>query len=37
VIRPTHLFSYHDLLNDIGKEKVMADIQRWINARLRVV
>ena len=27
---------YHDLLNDIGKEEVMADILRWINARLRV-
>jgi alpha-beta hydrolase superfamily lysophospholipase len=25
---------YHDLLNDIGKEEVMADIQAWINARL---
>ena len=22
---------YHDLLNDIGKEKVMADIQGWVN------
>ena len=28
---------YHDLLNDIGKEQVMADIQRWINAHLPVV
>ena len=25
----------HDLLNDLGKEKVMADIQTWIDARLR--
>lgn len=25
---------YHDLLNDVGKEKVMADIQDWINAHL---
>jgi alpha-beta hydrolase superfamily lysophospholipase len=25
---------YHDLLNDIGKEEVMADIQAWIDARL---
>jgi acylglycerol lipase len=25
---------YHDLLNDIGKEGVMADIQGWIDARL---
>jgi acylglycerol lipase len=25
---------YHDLLNDIGKEKVMADIQQWISSRL---
>jgi acylglycerol lipase len=24
---------YHDLLNDIGKEKVMADITEWINSR----
>lgn len=28
---------YHDLLNDIGKEQVMADIQHWISARLPVV
>ena len=27
---------YHDLLNDIGKEQVMADIQRWITERLPV-
>jgi alpha-beta hydrolase superfamily lysophospholipase len=27
---------YHDLLSDIGKEQVMADIQRWISARLPV-
>lgn len=26
----------HDLLNDIGKEKVMADITRWLDARLPV-
>lgn len=25
---------YHDLLNDIGKEQVMADIVQWISARL---
>src|SRR5262245_26251928 len=25
---------YHDLLNDIGKEQVMAEIQGWIDARL---
>jgi alpha-beta hydrolase superfamily lysophospholipase len=25
----------HDLLNDIGKESVMADIKTWIDARLR--
>jgi alpha-beta hydrolase superfamily lysophospholipase len=25
---------YHDLLNDIGKEEVMADIVGWIDARL---
>ena len=25
---------YHDLLNDIGKEEVMADIKAWINQRL---
>ena len=24
----------HDLLNDFDKEKVMADIKHWINARL---
>jgi alpha-beta hydrolase superfamily lysophospholipase len=24
---------YHDLLHDIGKEKVMADITGWIDAR----
>lgn len=24
---------YHDLLNDVGKEEVMADIQSWLNAR----
>src|SRR5262245_10693510 len=26
---------YHDLLNDIGKEQVMADIQSWLDAHLR--
>jgi acylglycerol lipase len=26
---------YHDLLNDFGKEGVMADIQAWIDAHLR--
>jgi acylglycerol lipase len=26
---------YHDLLNDVGKELVMSDIQSWIDARLR--
>jgi alpha-beta hydrolase superfamily lysophospholipase len=25
----------HDLLNDVGKEHVMADIVTWINARVR--
>jgi acylglycerol lipase len=25
---------YHDLLNDIGKEGVMADITSWIDARI---
>ena len=25
---------YHDLLNDVGKEAVMADIRSWIDARL---
>jgi acylglycerol lipase len=25
---------YHDLLADIGKEEVLADIQAWINARI---
>ena len=25
---------YHDLLNDLGKEDVMADIQSWLDARL---
>lgn len=25
---------YHDLLNDLGKEEVMADIKGWIEARL---
>jgi alpha-beta hydrolase superfamily lysophospholipase len=26
---------FHDLLNDVGKEGVMADIKEWIEARLR--
>ena len=26
----------HDLLNDLGKERVMADITDWIGARLPV-
>jgi alpha-beta hydrolase superfamily lysophospholipase len=25
---------YHDLLNDVGKELVMTDIQAWLEARL---
>ena len=25
---------FHDLLNDVGKEQVMADIQSWLNARI---
>jgi len=25
---------FHDLLNDVGKEKVMADVMDWLNARL---
>lgn len=25
---------YHDLLNDLGKEEVMADILSWVNARV---
>src|SRR5215831_15815042 len=28
---------FHDLLNDVGKEQVMADMQDWINARLSAV
>ena len=28
---------YHDLLNDVGKEQALADIQQWIVARLPVV
>jgi len=28
---------YHDLLNDIGKEGVMADITDWIDARVAVI
>ena len=27
---------YHDLLNDVGKEGVMADITSWLTARLPV-
>jgi alpha-beta hydrolase superfamily lysophospholipase len=27
---------YHDLLNDLGKDEVMADIARWIGAHLPV-
>ena len=27
---------YHDLLNDVGKEQAMADIQNWLNQRLPV-
>jgi alpha-beta hydrolase superfamily lysophospholipase len=27
---------YHDLLNDLGKEDVMADIQSWLDARIPV-
>jgi alpha-beta hydrolase superfamily lysophospholipase len=26
---------YHDLLSDVGKEIVLADIQKWIDARVR--
>lgn len=26
---------YHDLLNDVGKDQVLADILHWIDARLR--
>jgi len=25
---------FHDLLNDIGKEAVMADVVAWMDARL---
>ena len=28
---------YHDMLNDIGKEVVMADIETWLKARLAAV
>jgi acylglycerol lipase len=27
---------YHDLLNDLGKEQVIADIKGWIAAHLSV-
>ncbi|HTT13173.1 MAG TPA: lysophospholipase [Burkholderiaceae bacterium] len=26
---------FHDLLNDLGKEEVLGDIQKWIDARIR--
>ena len=26
---------YHDLLNDLGKEAVLADVRRWMEARLK--
>jgi alpha-beta hydrolase superfamily lysophospholipase len=32
-VDPTRATSHH-LLNDVGKEKVMGDIQAWINAHL---
>jgi len=25
---------FHDLLNDVDKEKVMADVQAWLDARI---
>jgi acylglycerol lipase len=25
---------FHDLLNDVGKQEVMSDIERWIDAHL---
>jgi acylglycerol lipase len=28
---------YHDLLADVGKQQVMADIQAWIDAHLETV
>ena len=28
---------FHDLLNDVDKEKVMADIQAWLDARIPAV
>jgi alpha-beta hydrolase superfamily lysophospholipase len=28
---------YHDLLNDVDKEVVMADINDWIDARIPVI
>ena len=28
---------FHDLLNDVGKETVMADIQNWVAAHMRAV
>jgi acylglycerol lipase len=28
---------YHDLLNDLGKEEVMADIQAWLDVRVPVI
>ena len=26
---------YHDLLNDVGKDQVLADIQGWIDAHVK--
>ena len=28
---------FHDLLNDTGKEQVLADIQQWVDARIPAV
>ena len=28
---------FHDLLNDVGKERVLADITAWIDARIPAV
>jgi alpha-beta hydrolase superfamily lysophospholipase len=30
-------FYYHDLLNDVGKEGVMADITAWIESHLSTI
>jgi alpha-beta hydrolase superfamily lysophospholipase len=27
---------YHDLLADVGREQAMADVQAWMNARVKV-